>query len=205
MKKLYIFVFTCILSISLFAQSNQGRITLGGGVNFESTTNKTDPASSERTETFFSIVPRLGYYISDAVKIGLGVGFTSRTIENKPLVGTTSKNTNTSLVINPFARFYMPASEKVDLFLEGNFSYTDGTYEFNGNNTGKTSSIGIFVAPGVEFSISQRISLDLSVGQVGYFTNTTTPDAAGSSKDIDNTFRFNLDLSTVGLGINILL
>ena len=131
----FILVLTSLLSINLLAQTDQGRITLGGGLSFSSTTSKTDPASSENTTTTFSIVPRIGYYLSNTVKIGLGIGYTSNTTEFKPQTGTTTKNTQTAFVVNPFIRFYVPASPQVDLFLQGNVSFQSGTDETTTSGT----------------------------------------------------------------------
>lgn len=210
----FTFLITCLLTISLFSQSDKGRITLGGGVNFSSITDETDPASAEETTSTLSLIPQIGYYISDGVKIGIGIGYNSYNFEHKPgsINGTTEEVTRTSFVINPFVRFYVPASERVDLFIQGNFSYESRNEEFKQTqgtvqqtSEGSGSAIGIFLTPGIEYRISQRISLDLSVGQMGYFTESFKPDGTPTVESTRNQFKFDFNLSTVMLGVNIFL
>jgi hypothetical protein len=205
MKLLTVLVVLFALSIS-FAQSNQGRITLSGSIGFESSTEKTDPASSEITFTSITLMPEFGYYISDAIKIGLGIGYNATTNENKPLAGNTAKWETNMLIINPFARFYVQASDRVDLFLQANLAYGTGGYEQSPSiNKGDITSLNIFLTPGIEFMISQKIALDFSIGRIGYFSTTVTPDGTPKVEMLTNSFNFNFNLTDVHLGINIFI
>ena len=61
------------------------------------------------------------------------------------------------------------------------------------------TDIGIFVTPGIEYRISQRISLRSRVGQMGYFMETIKPDGTPTVESLSNTFRFDFNLDAVQL------
>lgn len=194
-----------IFSLNNFAQSKEGKITLSGGLNFNSTTLKTDPASNENTSSNFSISPSFGYYVSPTLKLGLGIGFLSNTDEFKPSGGTTVTDKNSMFVINPYGRFYTKASDKLDLFLEVNVELGFGDYDNNNSaSKGKMSSLNFYLTPGFEYMLSQRISFDVSVGQLGYFSETREPDGA-TTKNLNNRFGLNFDLSSVSIGVNVII
>lgn len=195
-----------IFSINNFAQNKEGKITLSGGLNFNSYTEKTDPASNENTMSSFTLKPSFGYYISNTMKLGLGINYTSETDEMKPASGTAVTDKFSMFVINPYARFYTKASEKLDLFLQANVELGFGNYDNNnGANKGKLSSLNVYLTPGIEYMVSQRISFDVSVGSLGYFSSTREPDGSPTVKNLNSNFGLNFDLSSVAIGLNVII
>jgi len=123
MKKtlLTLFVVT-LISCGAYAQYGQGRMLVGGGLDFSTMKNKSKVGGTTRenyTTTSFSLVPRFGYFVIDNLAVGgaLNVNTTTKKYE-----GSDDKETDNELTLSPFVRYYLPQN----IFFEGNFGFGTG-------------------------------------------------------------------------------
>nr|MCR5822261.1 outer membrane beta-barrel protein [Bacteroidales bacterium] len=162
------------------------------------------------TMTDFSIMPKIGYQINDNMQAGLILGFGmnqdkyfngfSANDIYADWEGTRTENYNT-ITIKPYFRYNVMELGDFKLFVEAAIPYrmtsvtkwkTHETYtDFTdtkhdetaeGDDKTKSSSIGIEIVPGLNYSLTDNISLDVYINAIGLaFTSTTrtyeNPDA----------------------------
>jgi len=96
------------------AQFNQGRILLGGNVNFSSMkdeTVQTGLSNTSSTKTQFQLTPKVGYFVIDNLAIGADVALST----------VSGVGNSTTLLAGPFVRYYIKG-----LFVEGEYNFGSG-------------------------------------------------------------------------------
>lgn len=198
MKKLLLsLVAVSALAFSTQAQTEKGKILLGGGVGFNST--KAEGAS--KSDIRFNVVPSVGYFISDNIAIGTGVGYNyNKKVSDKVL--------NQAFVVAPFGRYYVGLSDQFKFFGQlsvpmsfGNVKAVDGVTGDVGDKLGSTTNIGVQLAPGFAFYPTKRVGIEISVDGLGY-NNYTVKDAATGNKA--KTDSFGLSASTVAPRLGVM-
>lgn len=119
MKKLFVLCLFLFLTKFSFAQFNQGRMLLGGGLGFQSNTSKVKGSGATVTEgrgTIISVNPRFGYFFIDNLAGGLSLEISSST--EKP-EGSNDKFTATAFAVSPFVRYYI----KPGIFVQGEYGF----------------------------------------------------------------------------------
>ena len=83
MKKLLL-TLTAVTALAFAsqAQTEQGKVIVGGGIGFSS--NEVKDSGSKTTS--FNIQPNVGYFVSDNIAIGAGIGYNWSKNENENLV-----------------------------------------------------------------------------------------------------------------------
>lgn len=191
MKKLLLsLVAVSAFAFSTQAQTEKGRIMLGGGVGFNST--KVEGAS--KSDLRFNVIPSAGYFISDNFAIGTGVGYNY----NKQV---SEKNLTQSFEVSPFGRYYVGLSDQFKFFGQlsvpmafGNVKNVDDVTGDVGDKIGTTTKIGVQLAPGFAFYPTKRVGIEVSVDGLGYNNYTVKDAATGNKAKADS---FGLDASTV--------
>lgn len=191
MKKLLLsLVAVSALAFSTQAQTEKGKILLGGAVGFNST--KSEGAS--KSDIRFNIVPSAGYFISDNFAIGTGVGYNY----NKEV---SEKQLTQSFEVSPFGRYYVGLSDQFKFFGQlsvpmsfGNLKTVDGVTGDVGSKVGTTTEIGVQLAPGFAFYPTKRVGIEVSVDGLGYNNFTVKDVATGNKAKTDS---FGLDASTI--------
>ncbi|WP_316823500.1 outer membrane beta-barrel protein [Pedobacter gandavensis] len=177
MKKLLL----SLVAVSAFAfaaqaQTEKGKIIVGGNVAFD--THKSD-ASGAKSNSSFQIVPSVGYFVSDNIAVGTGIGYGYSKMNG---IAGPNNNTivngikNTSFVVNPFGRYYANLSESFKFF--GQLSVpmafgTDKAVDAEGNTgakTGKTTEIGVALSPGFAFYPTKKIGIEFALNGLNYNT-----------------------------------
>src|SRR5688500_12927334 len=77
MKKITILAIVMVSAFGAFAQFNQGRMLVGGSVEFGTNTEKTRNGGNtvtNGTRTSLFISPRFGYFVIDNFAVGAGLG-----------------------------------------------------------------------------------------------------------------------------------
>ena len=198
MKKLLLsLVAVSALAFSTQAQTEKGKILLGGGVGFNST--KAEGAS--KSDIRFNVVPSVGYFISDNIAIGTGVGYNyNKKVSDKVL--------NQAFEVAPFGRYYVGLSDQFKFFGQlsvpmsfGNVKAVDGVTGDVGDKLGSTTNIGVQLAPGFAFYPTKRVGIEVSVDGLGY-NNYTVKDAATGNKA--KTDSFGLSASTVAPRLGVM-
>jgi hypothetical protein len=145
------------------AQTEKGKVILGGNVGF----NSTKVEGAAKSDVSFSVVPSVGYFVDNNFAIGTGVGYNY----NKQV----SENTlNQAFVVAPFGRYYVGLSDQFKFFGQllvpmafGNNKIVNDNGD-TGAKVASTTSIGVNIAPGFAFFPTKRIGIEVSVNGLGY-------------------------------------
>lgn len=189
-------LFACALATH--AQTQKGTTILGGNVSFLSTKSNT----ATKSDVNFSVLPSIGYFISDNFAIGTGIGYKYKKITSYDQRGLTQ-----SFVAAPFARYYTSLSEQFKFFGQVTVPLEFGTRKAVNENgttgikTGKTTDIGVTIAPGFAFFPTKHIGIELSVNGIGYI-HSEFKSEAGNVKSTSNSF--NIDANTFAPKLGIL-
>jgi hypothetical protein len=171
------------------AQTEKGKIMLGGSVGF----NSTKVEGAAKSDVSFNIVPNVGYFVSDNFAIGTGVGYTS----NKEV---SDNNLNQAFRVAPFGRYYVNLSDQFKFFGQLSVPMEFGNDKFvdNNGNTGakiaKTTDIGVNLAPGFAFFPTKKIGIEVSVNGLGYNNRKVTNEITGYETTVNS---FGLEASTL--------
>ncbi|MCX2476718.1 outer membrane beta-barrel protein [Pedobacter sp. MC2016-05] len=145
------------------AQTEKGKVILGGNVGF----NSTKVEGAAKSDVSFSVVPSVGYFVDNNFAIGTGVGYNY----NKQV---SENSLNQAFVVAPFGRYYVGLSEQFKFFGQLSVPMAFGNNKIVNDNgdTGarvaSTTSIGVNIAPGFAFFPTKRIGIEVSVNGLGY-------------------------------------
>lgn len=173
-----------ILSIALLsgiafttqAQTEQGKFVVGGNISYN--TLKTD-AEGAKSSHEFSILPNLGYFVSDNISIGTGIGYQTFKDSKKSLIGKQE-----AFVIAPFGRYYTPVAEKFKFFGQLSVPMAFGTTKAIdedlkvGDKNGNSTSIGVALSPGFAYFPTSKIGIEFALNGISY-NNQSFEDADG--------------------------
>lgn len=174
-----------ILSIALLsgiaftsqAQTEKGKFVVGGNVSYS--TVKTD-ADNAKASHNFSIVPNVGYFVSDNIAVGTGIGYQTSKASSASQFGKRE-----AFVVAPFGRHYVPLAEKFKFFSQlsvpmefGTTKAIDGDLKV-GDKTGTSTSIGVALAPGFAYYPSSKIGIEFALNGIAY-QNSKVEDADGN-------------------------
>ena len=175
MKKLLLsLVAVSALAFTTQAQTEKGKIIVGGNAAFS--TNKSD-ADGAKSNTSFKIVPSVGYFVSDNIAVGTGVGYSY----DKQI----SKFENQAFVVSPFGRYYANLSESFKFFGQlsvpmefGTAKAVDATGKV-GDKVGSSTNIGVALSPGFAFYPTKKIGIEFALNGLNY-NNLRKEDGNGN-------------------------
>lgn len=191
MKKI-LTVFVFLLSVfAAFSQEKQEKnygfqkndTYLTGSVSFYSVDyNNTN-------STNFQFNPSVGYFLSDATSLELGLIIGSNKNEND----FESNSLGASLGV---FHFFSPEN-KFSFFVGGSLSYVSLKASTNFSQEIKTNIFQATVFPGVNYFVTDNFALRAFLGALSYSTSKADFQGAESA----NTFAVNLDLSNINFGV----
>ena len=197
MKKLLLsLVAVAALTFGANAQTEKGKIILGGNVGFNS--SKADGAS--KADINFSVVPSVGYFVSDNFAIGTGVGY-----EYEKTVSA-NRGQLEAFKVAPFGRYYVNLTDQFKFFGQLSVPLAFGSLksvDANGDTGSKfasTTSVGVNVAPGFAFFPNKKIGIEFSVNGLGYENFSTKAEATGE-KVKTNSFGLEANTFAPKLGV----
>jgi len=187
MKKLALSLFAIVaISLSSQAQTEKGKIMLGGGLTLDSYNSDVSGASAISN---FRIEPSIGYFFGNNIALGTGVGYSH---------SDNGGYQNSAFTVSPFARHYTMLSESFRFFGQLSVPMAFGTFNdpYTGNTLqkGKTTSIGVGLAPGFAFFPTKKIGIEVAVSGLT-FNKMTAKDNDGNKVD-------NRSSKTFGIGAN---
>ncbi|WP_421938958.1 outer membrane beta-barrel protein [Pedobacter sp.] len=196
MKKLLLsLVAVAGLVYSANAQTEKGKIILGGNVGFNST--KVDGAP--KADINFSVIPSVGYFVGNNFAIGTGVGYTYEK-------SVSDRTQNGAFEVAPFGRYYVNLTDQFKFFGQLSVPLAFGTQKAvdangdTGAKLGTTTSIGVNVAPGFAFFPTKRIGIEVSVNGLGY-ENFQVKNEATGAKVKSNSFGLEANTFAPKLGV----
>lgn len=112
-------------------------------------------ATGSQTKSTFSIMPEVGYNLSDAWSLGFVLGYRS----SKPDTG----DSTTSISFAPYARYHFLQAGNLRLFCDGELKIASTDY---GSAKSKSHEIGL--KPGISYALSESCSIVAHMGFFGY-------------------------------------
>ncbi len=174
MKKIMMTMAAALMAVTMNAQN----MYVGGSLGY--TTSSYDGKTQNST---FKILPEFGIQFNDKMGVGVEIGYSSRTSE-----ATDPKLTNSTFSFAPYFRFTPIHVGAVSVFADGKFSYSASNNQTAVKGSAvdnKTNSLGLYVQPGIAYSLNDKFSLVAKFGNVLGYT-TSKPDAEGAKST--NTF-----------------
>ena len=185
------------------AQTEAGRFLLGGDLEFSST--KSDEALSKSTGVL--ILPNAGYFISDNLAIGAGIGYQTGKYRLYDASGNYNLNTDIKthgFIFNPFVRKYKNITEVFKFYaqLSGTYLYSKSKDNLNtaDNYDVKLNSYVAQLSPGLVFFPSQRFGIEFAISGISYnYTKRKYPDHLGSFTSRDFSIGANFLAPRIGV------
>jgi hypothetical protein len=189
MKKLILILIAALLSSSLMAQyTAQGNFVIGSTLGFSSANSKVtqddgagDIATENPTSTQFSIAPSIGYFLADNLAIGIGMDYTFNQVERSG----GDNNEDSDLLFGPFGRYYMPVTNDMAFFLEGNFGFgnaSDNMIIAGEPQRLNTNIMAFGVGPGFTIFSSSAVGIEALV-KYNYARSRFDTDIAGIQRE----------------------
>jgi hypothetical protein len=190
MKKIIsILIALTVISGSSMAQTEKGKVLLGGYLDFSSM--KVNNESKSRTN--FGINPTAGFFISDNLVIGTGVGYAySSYPQNNGTNGTVViyQQHENSVKISPFGRYYVGITPQIKFFghLEASVNWVK--FKADGppgkvieDSNIKSNFYSTSLSPGFAIFPSKKIGIELSFSGL-YFSkqNWKSQDAKSDTR-----------------------
>ena len=172
MKKIVLTMMAAMVAVVMDAQ-----IYVGGAVGFQTVSHDGD------NETTLMLQPEAGYNLNEDWAIGMAFGYAER--------GKDESKVKT-FVFNPYVRYNAVKLDKVTLFLDGGFDYTNTKY-----NNYKVNAWGLGVKPGISVALNDNLSFVSHMGFIGF--NSSKPDVDGAKAT--NTFGVDIDASSLSFGL----
>lgn len=214
MKKLLLTAIAVSFCIGSYAQTEKGKIIVGGTIGIHS--NKINSQATTQKATSLNIGPSIGLFVGKNVAVGLGLEYVIN--KNKPysyttdfngLPYTTKTNGNKSkaMGIAPFFRYYWDLHERVKLFGQANTAFywgksntliPDGTEIKSVDNTTVIGNI----QPGIAIFPTKRIAIELKVPLLSYNYQKNNYIDPNMPSIRSNSFSFGSDLTKPILGVN---
>ncbi|WP_111709507.1 outer membrane beta-barrel protein [Lutibacter citreus] len=216
-KSLFITLFFAVTI--LFAQEKdktltikQGTWNFGGGISLSVNNNESIRENGNLTgeNLGFTITPKFGYAINNNLVIGLGTGYSynksSSDFNNDDAAENEQKIYSFSLI--PYIKKHFGIGEKVSINLQGNFEYTRNWNDVFENNSSeynyKSNNYFIGIRPGITYFINKNFALEAQAGSLGY-SHTKSEQNNRSNSTKSNSFRFNLNTSSLSFGLSYYL
>ncbi len=180
MKKIMMTLAAVCVAATMNAQAY-----LGGSVGFQTT------SQDGNSETFFTILPEIGYNLNENWAVGIAVGYgQSKTTLKEDGVSVSAKVK--AFKVSPYARYTFVKFDKVNLFLDGGVEYE--RTNFAGT---KTNAFGVGIKPGIAVNLNDKLSFVAHAGFLGYQYEKVDVDGAKAA----NTFGASVDGNNLSFGV----
>lgn len=128
---------------------------------------------AENSETTFAIQPEVGYSLTDKIDVALALGY--RHLKNQTITVDeyAVQGTGNQFTVNPYVRYKFVKAGNFFAFVDGGIAFS--TAHLNGfeNNI---NSFGVGFAPGIAYSVSNKVTLVSHLGDGLYFNHTWRKD-----------------------------
>ncbi|MCL2510493.1 MAG: porin family protein [Bacteroidales bacterium] len=180
MKKVLVVVFVLAMG-SAFAQTGSWYVGTSAMTPFQgddavfTTGFLMENSPGDVTKTTFGIAPEVGYFVTDKLSVGLGVGF--NLISDKAGKDADALKT-TAFGVNPYARYFLISAGNFSFYVQGGLSYVSSTAEYIAgvDADGKAkiekadaiNTLEIGFNPGIAYKLGDKFGLTASFGKLYY-------------------------------------
>ena len=168
------------LTIAAQAQTEQGKIMVGGQVGFQTSKVK----DTDFKDNSFSINPTVGYFVSDNLAIGTGIGYNWS--KDESVMDLSTKRD--AFQVSPFVRKYS-ANGPLRFFAQLSVPMSWGKTTVETNNVkaeSKFENYGVELAPGLAYFPTSKVGIELKVRGLYYnYNNNKTADRSTNTFGLD--------------------
>ena len=165
---------------------SKGDVFISGSFGFGS---QKYTAGGNYKEDNFEVMPRVGYFVSENIALGLGLGYSTSSVQVTENADESKVNT---IAAQAFGRYYFTPASQFSVF--GQLSVEYASVDFD---PVKVNGFGVALAPGVNYFLSKNFALEASWGVLSYASAKADVTGAESSTD----FNLGLDLDNINLGL----
>ncbi|MEX0719234.1 MAG: outer membrane beta-barrel protein [Balneolaceae bacterium] len=209
LKRLSLLLF---VSLFLVQVSEAQQLFVSGSLNLTSSSSEQTVGGTTDegpTTSTFGLNPKVGYYVSEDLAIGAGIGFNRNktTTPGNPETVRTGSN----FYLNPFARYYLLNEGRFGVFGEGGLTFGFGSSEVSSGGTTNegpsVSTFEIYAAPAIEFALTDMVALEARIGSLAFETEKEETDLGGGTTSTDKSSSFGLRLfpNSFNFGIRVSL
>ena len=194
MKKILMTIAAAFVAVSMSAQ-----YYVGGTVNFNNSTNKTNPLS-EVTRTNFRIAPEIGMALDDNLGVGIAISYASnKTKVENTTAGASNETTISTVALRPYLRYQLLKFGKANVFVDGGVNFAmESKKDYKAG-----MDLGLYATPGIAFNVSKEWSIVAKLDNVFALGYSKDPIAdVPGAPDAPSSFNFNA--STGGFNVGAL-
>lgn len=209
-NKLVFAALLCIFSFKVNAQTEKGKMMLGGYASIN--TYKSESQDIQKSN-YFNTSLRTAYFIKDNLAIGLGLlYYRMKNTQSDPAnLNPLSTQINNSYGLSPFVRYYFNINEKFKIFNElaingsiGKSKYDNESYP-GVSNDNKFKQFGLNIQSGLAFFPVKKIAIEFSFPMLNYrktFNEEKYQENPNVFKTNPEEFQIGIDSFKPTIGIN---
>lgn len=169
---------------------SKGSLFLTGSIGFSAL------SQDKLTSNEVSFIPKAATFITSHIAAGVSLGWGQRSSSEDTLKTVNETKFNAGL----FARYYFTPASQFSLFGEFGVDFAD-----NQDKLGKktTQQIGVGISPGINYFLSDRFSMEATIGRISY--SRTTTKVNNQSQPASSSFGLNVSLTSINLGLIVRL
>ena len=189
MKRIVTIFALAMICSGAFAQFNQGRYLVGGGLSLSATTEKLDNGTTTTTQgksTSFALSPSAGYFVIDNLAVGAALDMS---VSSFKADGSSNKSSTTQTTFNPFVRYYLDPG----IFFQGRVGFGGATDKNTTGSTTTTTKFNVFtwdIGAGYAYFLNDYVAIEPLIK----YGTTTYKAKSGNNKDKNAGIGFSIGL-----------
>ncbi len=218
MKTTFLLLTSLFLLTTIYAQEEpdfgfkKEDFFISGTINYKNSETKNTNSTSETNE--FQIQPEIGYFVGSNLALGTRLGYLTGEQKSR---GNNVSNTVTDLSgysLGAFARYFIHPQKRFSIYADLSVGYTFTKNETESPGSSNQLNTGVFetevkayditLSPGINFFISEKLSITSRIGGIRYLDQEFTAFNSLDSSEIkreDNEFSIDLDFNNISFGI----
>ncbi|MEI6575997.1 MAG: hypothetical protein WCO63_07465 [Bacteroidota bacterium] len=161
-----------LILFQLSAQPSEGTISVGGSIGTHYNTN------SSVKNFVLQLMPVGGYFLTNDLMAGMGLGYSVNTSKNKNPEFTTK---GPLFHISPMVKYYWQPINRAGIFIQAYIDYATGNSKSKtsfGESTAKNTNFDFAFKSGLFLYVTPTIGVELSLSDFGIFTTKSTQNGS---------------------------
>ena len=213
MKNKILVILFAIYSSTAYSQIQKGAGYFGGELSgYTNNSENPDAFIADNSQTSnWTFEFSYGHYLTDNLAIGLGAGMNSNHYKYESIGDnyySLNKQNSKLYYLSPFVRISKKIIDNFYCFGSLELQAGTGTQESSYNSTNsqdqsserKLKNMGLGLTGGLNYFLNRHFALTLSYGDLSY-NYITAEDKDTDEKTISDSFRVDLGLSSIGIGL----